>query len=147
MQIISCSALILNESRDQVLISRRSEDRRVAPGLWEVIGGRLEFGEEPAACLLREVSEELSVAVIDPQLLGVYSCLSEVGGNPVHLISLVYTCSIAGEPMANPQEIAELRWVRPEDLNSLRFAANCRERVEDYFRRQGWPTAAESPRP
>lgn len=135
MQIISCSALILNETGDRVLISRRSEHRRVAPGLWEVVGGRLEFGEEPEACLRREVQEELAVAVIDPVLFGVYSCLSEVGGEQVHLLSLVYTCRIGGEPKAAPAEIAELRWVGAGEFERLPFAANCRERVRDYFLR------------
>lgn len=136
MQIISCSALILNEARDRVLISRRSEHRRVTPGLWEVIGGRLEFGEAPEACLRRELQEELGVTVSEAQLFGVYSCLSEVAGSPVHLVSLVYTCTVDGEPQPNPQEIAELRWVGPADLAGLSFAANCQERVADYFRRR-----------
>lgn len=135
MQIISCSALILNEAGDQVLISRRSETRRVAPGLWEVIGGRLEFGEAPEACLRREVQEELGVAVVEPVLFGVYSCLSEVGGQQVHLVSLVYTCRIEGQPVAAPAEIAELRWVGAREFEGLSFAANCRERVADCFAR------------
>lgn len=134
MQIISCSALILNEAGDKVLISRRSDNRRVAPGLWEVVGGRLEFGEEPEACLRREVAEELSVGVVDPVLAGVYSCMNDIGGSLVQLVSLVYTCRIAGTPTPSPREIAELRWVGPEDLADLEFAANCRQRVADYFR-------------
>jgi len=136
MQIISCSALILNEAGDQVLISRRAEHRRVAPGLWEVVGGRLEFGEEPSVCLAREVREELGVEVVAPVLFGVYSCLSAVGENQVHLVSLVYTCRIHGEPVANPYETADLRWVAAADLDGLAFAANCRERVADYFQRR-----------
>ncbi|HYF96063.1 MAG TPA: NUDIX hydrolase [Symbiobacteriaceae bacterium] len=134
MQIISCSALILNDGGDHVLISRRSENRRTAPGLWEVIGGRLEFGEEPEACLRRELFEELGVNVVAPVLFGVYSCMSEAAGNPVHLVSIVYTCRIAGTPTPAPEEIAELRWVGRDDLHGLSFAANCRQRVVDYFR-------------
>ncbi len=137
MQIISCSALILNEAGDQILISRRSENRRVAPGLWEVVGGRLEFGEEPVACLRREVHEELGVEVVDPRLFGVYSTLSTVEATTVHLVSLVYTCRIDGTPIPAANEIAELRWVGAEDLDGLTFAANCRERVADYFRKKG----------
>lgn len=135
MQIISCSALIKNEVGDRLLISRRAEGRRVAPGLWEVVGGRLEFGEEPEACLRREVQEELGTGVLDPALAGVYCCLSRVGEEEVHLISLVYTCRLDGSPTPSPREIAELKWVGPADLDGLVFAANCRERVADYFKR------------
>jgi 8-oxo-dGTP pyrophosphatase MutT (NUDIX family) len=133
-QIISCSALIRNDAGDKVLISRRSANRRTAPGLWEVIGGRLEHGEELLTCLHRELDEELKVVPINPVLQNVYSCLSEANGEPVHLVSLVYTCRVAGTPIPNPNEIAELRWVGPSDLDDLPFAANCRERVADYFR-------------
>lgn len=114
-------------------LAKRSANWRTAPGLWEVVGGRLEFGEEPLHCLRRELDEELGVKPVNPRLFGVYSCLSEAAGNPVHLISLVYTCRIAGTPVPAPGEIAELRWVGPEELNGLDFAANCRQRVEDYF--------------
>ena len=133
-QVISCSALVLDEQGARVLISRRSENRRIAPGLWEVIGGKLEFGEEPEACLRREIHEELNVVITSPALFQVYSCMSEIDARPVHLVSIVYTCRIEGEPAANPKEIAALRWVGPDDLEGLQFAANCRERVEDYFR-------------
>ncbi len=135
MQVISCSALILSEDGARVLISRRSEGRRVAPGLWEVVGGRLEFGEEPEACLRREVREELAVEVLAPRLFGVFSCISQVGEASVHLVSIVYTCSIQGALSPSPAEIAELRWVGPDDLDGLVFAANCRERVQAYFNR------------
>lgn len=141
MQIISCSALILNETGDKVLISRRSAHRRTAPGLWEVVGGRLEQGEEPLTCLRRELDEELQVAPINPVLQNVYSCLSEANGAPVQLVSLVYTCRVAGTPTPNPSEIAELRWVGPSDFADLPFAANCRERVTDYFHRTPPPLA------
>jgi 8-oxo-dGTP diphosphatase len=132
MQVISCSALILNEAGDRVLVSRRSDSRRVAPGLWEVIGGRLEFGEAPEACLRREVAEELGVAMVEPRLFGVYSCLS----GEVHLVSVVYTCRVLDEPVPNPAEIAELGWIGPSEVDGLTWAANCGQRVADYFARR-----------
>jgi 8-oxo-dGTP pyrophosphatase MutT (NUDIX family) len=46
-----------------VLIGGRVVLLRNERGEWELPGGRLERGEEPEACLAREIAEELSLAV------------------------------------------------------------------------------------
>lgn len=45
-----------------VLLTRRREGSHLA-GYWEFPGGRIEAGETPEACLVREMREELGVEV------------------------------------------------------------------------------------
>ncbi|MFE9248852.1 NUDIX hydrolase [Streptomyces sp. NPDC007088] len=42
----------------RVFVQRRSPDRRLFPGCWDVVGGRVEDGERPLAALRREIEEE-----------------------------------------------------------------------------------------
>ena len=48
------------ERDGRILICRRRADQQ-HPGKWEFPGGKLEPGEEPAACLRRELREELAI--------------------------------------------------------------------------------------
>jgi len=48
---------------DLILIVRRSERARGHHGLWELPGGRLEFGETPEEAIVREVREEAGLEI------------------------------------------------------------------------------------
>jgi len=49
-------AVIVNEGR--AFVHRRSDDRALFPGCWDVPGGHVEVGETPLDALRREVEEE-----------------------------------------------------------------------------------------
>lgn len=83
-------------------------------GLWEFPGGKVEAGESPDSALVRELAEELGIAV-EPLDLH-YLDRSSEPGNP-HVI-LLYTCRRwTGEPACLAGEA--LAWVHPADLPAL----------------------------
>ena len=47
----------------QVLLGRRSAAKQWYPGVWDLPGGHVEPGELPVAALVRELAEELGIAV------------------------------------------------------------------------------------
>lgn len=53
--VIDCKCLIFDE-RNRILLVKE-------PKHWETPGGRLEAGETPAECLVREIGEELGAKV------------------------------------------------------------------------------------
>jgi 8-oxo-dGTP diphosphatase len=55
-------AAALVDADGRVLICQRPEGKALA-GLWEFPGGKVEAGETPEACLIRELAEELGIAV------------------------------------------------------------------------------------
>src|SRR5215831_18215123 len=65
---VSIKGVLLEAGRVVLLENEREE--------WELPGGRLETGEDPKACLVREFAEELGVSVIVKAILD--CCLYEV---------------------------------------------------------------------
>jgi 8-oxo-dGTP diphosphatase len=96
------------------LVTRRLAGTHLA-GAWEFPGGKCEAGEGHAACLERELREELGVgATVGPLVL------ETVHHYPGHTVALYFhRCELDGEP--SPQLGQEMRWVRREDLRTMEF--------------------------
>jgi mutator protein MutT len=101
---------------ETVLVTRRLEGTHLA-GLWEFPGGKCESGESHAACLVREIREELGVDVRVGQLL--LSTRHDYGVKVVELH--FFACEIDEEPQ--PLLGQEIRWVARRELAALEFPA------------------------
>ncbi len=60
--ILLVAACALIDADGRVLIAQRPEGKTMA-GLWEFPGGKIEDGERPEQTLIRELKEELGIAV------------------------------------------------------------------------------------
>ena len=90
---VSVKGVLLRDGRVLLLKNEREE--------WELPGGRLESGEDPVSCLVREVREELAIAVSVHDILDCWRY--EVGGGEVVIVT--YGCRPLDE--ANPAISAE----------------------------------------
>lgn len=111
--IVSAVALVDREGR--VLVQRRPADKTHG-GLWEFPGGKVEPGETPEDALIREIGEELAIAVPCGCLSPAAFASAPLGER--HLILLLF---VARKWTGVPRALAasELRWVRPPDLYAL----------------------------
>ena len=62
MKRLLVAACALFDADGRVLICKRPQGKQLA-GLWEFPGGKVEDGETPEACLIRELDEELGIRV------------------------------------------------------------------------------------
>ena len=58
MRNVDCVGALIRDEHGRVYVHRRSADRRLLPGIWDIVGGHLEAGETPEEALAREVEEE-----------------------------------------------------------------------------------------
>ena len=110
--LVVAAALVDPDGR--VLIAQRPEGKSMA-GLWEFPGGKIETAETPEAALIRELKEELSIAVKEPCLAPFTFASHSYGG--FHLLMPLYICR-RWDGTPQPITHAALRWVRPRDLLS-----------------------------
>jgi len=85
--LVAACALVDTDGR--VLIGQRPAGKQLA-GLWEFPGGKVEPGETPEACLIRELDEELGIAVT-------HACLAPFvfashAYDDFHLLMPLYLC-------------------------------------------------------
>jgi 8-oxo-dGTP diphosphatase len=108
-------AAALVDSDGRVLVQQRPPGKPMA-GLWEFPGGKVEPGEKPEAALVRELTEELGIAV-ESACLAPATFASEALGER-HLILLLYALrKWRGVP--EPRHASALKWVRPLELHAL----------------------------
>ncbi len=100
-------AVIVNDGR--LLVIRRSEGVPFA-GYWAAASGKIEPGERQEAALVREVQEELGIAV--KPVRKVWECPSSDGAFTLH-----WWLGEQVDPHASldpdPREVAATRWVTP----------------------------------
>ncbi|MQA80291.1 MAG: GNAT family N-acetyltransferase [Streptosporangiales bacterium] len=55
---LACVGALVRDGRNRVYAQRRTAERRLFPGIWDIVGGHVEPGETPEAALAREIEEE-----------------------------------------------------------------------------------------
>jgi 8-oxo-dGTP diphosphatase len=109
-------AVALLDSDGRVLIAQRPPGKAMA-GLWEFPGGKIEAGESPEDALVRELREELAIAV-KPPCLAPFTFASHTYEN-FRLLMPLYVCRRwDGAPQAVFHSAH--KWLRPRDLIARR---------------------------
>jgi 8-oxo-dGTP diphosphatase len=116
-------AAAIVERDDRFLITRRQQGVHLE-GFWEFPGGKCDPGEAHAACLARELREELAVEVrVGEEVLTVTHAY------PDRIVELHFLrCELQGAPA--PQQGQAMRWARRDELALLEFPPADQELIE-----------------
>jgi 8-oxo-dGTP diphosphatase len=116
--LVLVAAVALLDPEGRVLIAQRPPGKAMA-GLWEFPGGKIEDGESPEDALVRELAEELGIAV-KPPCLAPFTFASHTYES-FRLLMPLYVCR-RWEGTPTPLHHAAFKWVRPRDLVAQRDA-------------------------
>ncbi|HTP90187.1 MAG TPA: 8-oxo-dGTP diphosphatase MutT [Xanthobacteraceae bacterium] len=111
-KLVLVAACALIDTDGRVLIAQRPEGKSMA-GLWEFPGGKVESGERPEQCLIRELREELGIAV-EEECLAPLTFASHAYPD-FHLLMPLYVCR-RWQGIVEARERQRLKWVRPTAL-------------------------------
>ena len=110
--VIVVAAVALIDGEGRVLLACRPQGKPMA-GLWEFPGGKLDPGETPEGALVRELAEELGIAVRVEDLAPLTFASHSYAD--FHLLMPLYRCgSWSGN--LTPREGQHLAWVSPAQL-------------------------------
>jgi 8-oxo-dGTP pyrophosphatase MutT (NUDIX family) len=127
---LGCSATIFDQSREKVLLTRRTDN-----GRWCLPGGGMESGESAAQACEREVLEETGLKVRVTRLIGVYSNPDQLviypDGNKAFFVILSFEAEILeGEPGLS-DETTDFGYFSLEDMDSMPMFGQHKQRVVD----------------
>jgi 8-oxo-dGTP diphosphatase len=112
VKLVLVAACALVDTDGRVLLAQRPPGKPMA-GLWEFPGGKVEDGERPEETLIRELKEELGIAVSEA-CLAPLTFASHSYPNFCLLMPL-YVCR-RWEGTAAAMEGQQLKWVKPNRL-------------------------------
>jgi ADP-ribose pyrophosphatase YjhB (NUDIX family) len=106
---LGCSVILFNETKDKVLLTRRSDNNQ-----WCLPGGIIDPGESVTEGCEREVWEETSLSVRVVRLTGVYSNPNTItiypDGNKAHVIVLNFIVEQIGGELSLSNETTDARY-------------------------------------
>ena len=137
--LVPAAGILAVDEEGRLLLQRRRDT-----GQWAIPMGRMELGETPTECAVRETFEETGVRVEPSGLLGVYSDPGYVvayddHGDPSRYGEVRQEFEITfigrpvgGEPAVNDEADA-VRWFLPEELPALDIHPRMQQQIGDYL--------------
>ena len=111
--ILKIGAINLNKEGALLIVKPFKHD------VWIHVGGKIEDGETPEECLLREIQEELGVGVTGAPTFFMESPIEKAAGDPKGRTIQIhsYIATLDGEPKPS-SEIEALHWLTKEEFES-----------------------------
>jgi 8-oxo-dGTP diphosphatase len=129
MKSISLAGGIILDSAGKLLLLHRNSPNRIQ---WEIPGGKIEIGEEPAAAAIRELAEELGISAQIVKNLGEQD-FSEDDYVMHYTWFLVKITS--GIPHITETKFDNLRYFTWENLSKIKneLSPNTKNLLENYL--------------
>ena len=124
------SALVFDEPRERVLLTRRADN-----GRWCLPGGGMDPGESAAECCAREVLEETGLEVRVTKLVGIYTTpdllIEYPDGNKIQPVAFSFEVEITGGELGLSDETTGYGWYTVTEMENMDTMEHHIQRVQD----------------
>ena len=124
------SALIFDQGREKVLLTRRADN-----GLWCLPGGGMDPGESAEEACIREALEETGLHVRVTRLVGVYTSpdiiIQYADGNRIQPVTFSFEAEVVGGDLGLSDEITAYGYFPVDQLDAIDLWAHHRQRIQD----------------
>jgi 8-oxo-dGTP pyrophosphatase MutT (NUDIX family) len=118
-QVISACAFIHHkiDGVEKVFLPKRAVTKKFLPKVYELPGGHIDYGEDIAAGLRREIMEELGMTIEVGDPFFAFTYINEVKGS--HSIEVIYFATFVEDPSQvrlDPEDHSESGWFAENEL-------------------------------
>ncbi len=121
-QLLTAVAFIHRQVDDveKVFLAKRAMTKKFLPGVWELSGGHVEFGEDMTEGLQREIREEhhMEICVGDPFHVFTYTNHTKKS----HAVEVIYFATFIGpieDIRVNAEDHSDYGWFGEDDLEMI----------------------------
>jgi mutator protein MutT len=123
--------LIINDN-GEILLLQRAKDETTLPEYWDIPGGTLEDGEDPAVGAIRETKEEAGIDIENPKLFFHRSKI-DINKNKQFVV-LVFHAKVSNPKIIlNPKEHQTFVWIQPSEIGNYKTVKYIDGCVEAYL--------------
>jgi 8-oxo-dGTP pyrophosphatase MutT (NUDIX family) len=122
---VSVKGVLVRDGRVLLLKNERDE--------WELPGGKLELGEDPAACVAREITEETGLAITAGPILDAWQYHIGEGRD---VLIVTYGCHAEGRQSPTlSDEHSEIGFFALAEVGGLTMPAGYKRSIQSWFAR------------
>ncbi|MTI65402.1 MAG: NUDIX domain-containing protein [Firmicutes bacterium] len=125
---ILTKALVIKDNR--LLFLKRSDESKFAKGLWDIPGGKLEFGETLEDSLSREIFEETKIETDVKENLAVSTGINLK--DKKQYVSIIYTAEYISGSIKLDLEHSDYKWLTIEEAQNYNLVYYVKEALEKY---------------
>lgn len=113
---VAVKCLIKNKFGKYLLLHKTVEESKMDndPSLWDLPGGRLEYGEQIEDAILREVFEETGIKICTSNIIRPLNSVSVLRKDGLHLVVLSYLVEIEDAEVTVSHEHDAYQWISRE---------------------------------
>jgi 8-oxo-dGTP diphosphatase len=120
--IVACAFIHHNfDGIEKVFLAQRATTKKFFPGVFEIPGGHVDFGEDIVAGLKREIREELGKDITVGDSFHVFTYMNDVKG--AHAVEVAYFAEFVGglaDVRLNPEDHMDGKWFSADQLDEYR---------------------------
>lgn len=132
------SAIILDETREKVLLTKRTDN-----GRWCLPGGGMDPGESAEEACIREVLEETGLEVRVTRLVGIYTSpditVEYSDGNLIQPVAFSFEATVTGGELSLSDETTAFGYYTPQEMADLDLMEHHKERIWDAWENRTAP--------
>ena len=121
-QVITACAFIYQDFKGviKVFLPKRAKTKKFLPGVYELPGGHIDYGEDIEDGLRREIKEEFNMNIEVYEPFYVFTYLNKIKGT--HSIEVIYLAEFIDDIDSikiSPEDHSEYVWIAENEINKI----------------------------